>query len=71
MEYLQAEDGSFPLVRVMSEIAGLAVIHTAAELLTNTHKGRGVLLGGISGVPPAKVLILGPVLLLNMLLGQR
>ena len=59
MEYLQAEDGSFPLVRVMSEIAGLAVIHTAAELLTNTHKGSGVLLGGISGVPPAKVLILG------------
>lgn len=59
MEYLQAEDGSFPLVRVMSEIAGLAVIHTAAELLTNSNKGRGVLLGGISGVPPAKVLILG------------
>jgi alanine dehydrogenase len=59
MEYMQAEDGSFPLVRVMSEIAGLAVIHTAAELLTNTNKGRGVLLGGISGVPPAKVLILG------------
>ena len=59
MEYMQAEDGSFPLVRVMSEIAGLAGIHTAAELLTNTNKGRGVLLGGISGVPPAKVLILG------------
>ncbi|MBK7810328.1 MAG: alanine dehydrogenase [Saprospiraceae bacterium] len=59
MEYMQAEDNSFPLVRVMSEIAGLAVIHTAAELLTNTNKGRGVLLGGVSGVPPAKVLILG------------
>lgn len=59
MEYLKSEDGSFPLVRIMSEIAGLAVIHTAAELLCNGNGGRGVLLGGISGVPPAKVLILG------------
>ncbi|MEP7194976.1 MAG: alanine dehydrogenase [Saprospiraceae bacterium] len=59
MEYLQSEDGSFPLVRIMSEIAGLSVIQTAAELLTNNSGGRGVLLGGISGVPPAKVVILG------------
>lgn len=59
MEYLKSEDGSFPLVRIMSEIAGLAVIHTAAELLSSSSGGRGVLLGGISGVPPAKVLILG------------
>ncbi|MEO6191336.1 MAG: alanine dehydrogenase [Saprospiraceae bacterium] len=59
MEYLKSEDGSFPLVRIMSEIAGLAVIHTAAELLSNSKGGSGVLLGGISGVPPAKVLILG------------
>lgn len=59
MEYLKSDDGTFPLVRIMSEIAGLAVIHTAAELLTNTAGGRGVLLGGISGVPPAKVVILG------------
>ena len=43
----------------MSEIAGLAVIHTAAELLSNSKQGKGVLLGGISGVPPAKVVILG------------
>ncbi|MCC6816757.1 MAG: alanine dehydrogenase [Saprospiraceae bacterium] len=59
MEYLKSEDGTFPLVRIMSEIAGLAVIHTAAELLCNHAGGRGVLLGGISGVTPAKVLILG------------
>lgn len=59
MEYLKSEDGSFPLVRMMSEIAGLAVIHTAADLLSNSKGGSGVLLGGISGVPPAKVLILG------------
>ncbi len=59
MEYIKSEDGSFPLVRIMSEIAGFAIMHTAAELLSNTAGGRGVLLGGISGVPPAKVLILG------------
>ncbi|MDQ3143049.1 MAG: alanine dehydrogenase [Bacteroidota bacterium] len=59
MEYLQSDDGSFPIVRIMSEIAGIAVIHTAAELLCNSKHGKGVLLGGISGVPPAKVVILG------------
>jgi alanine dehydrogenase len=59
MEYLQAQDGSYPLVRTMSEIAGITAIQTAAELLCRSDKGRGVLLGGISGVPPAKVVILG------------
>ena len=43
----------------MSEIAGLAVVHTAAELLSDSKNGKGILLGGISGVPPAKVVILG------------
>ena len=59
MEYLQSEDGTFPIVRIMSEIAGMSAMLTAAELLTNTKGGRGVLLGGVSGVPPAKVVILG------------
>jgi alanine dehydrogenase len=59
MEYLQASDGSFPVVRIMSEIAGISAMHTAAELLSNAKGGRGVLLGGVSGVPPAKVVILG------------
>ncbi len=59
MEYLQDKDGSFPVVRIMSEIAGLSAILTAAELLNTTSGGNGVLLGGISGVPPAKVVILG------------
>ncbi len=59
MEYLQSEDGSFPIVRIMSEIAGMVSMLTASEYLTNTSKGRGVLLGGVSGVPPAKVVILG------------
>jgi len=59
MEYLQASDGSFPVVRIMSEIAGISAMHTAAELLSNAKGGRGALLGGVSGVPPAKVVILG------------
>ncbi|MEZ4910740.1 MAG: alanine dehydrogenase [Saprospiraceae bacterium] len=60
MEYLQAEDGTYPIVRVMSEIAGTSAVLTAAEYLNNAMKGgRGVLLGGIAGVPPAKIVILG------------
>ena len=59
MEYLQSEDGSFPIVRIMSEMAGVVALQTAAEYLNNTKGGRGVMLGGVSGVPPAKVVILG------------
>ncbi|MBT8189480.1 MAG: alanine dehydrogenase [Bacteroidia bacterium] len=59
MEYLEGEKGTFPLVRIMSEIAGMASVFTAAELLSYSKGGRGVLLGGVSGVPPAKVVILG------------
>lgn len=56
-EFLQAKDGSLPLMRIMSEIAGYAAIQIAGELLARS--GRSMLLGGITGVPPAKVLILG------------
>ncbi len=59
MEYIQDKSGSFPIVRTLSEIAGISAILTAAELLNNASNGQGVLLGGISGVPPAKVVILG------------
>ncbi|MBL7776164.1 MAG: alanine dehydrogenase [Saprospiraceae bacterium] len=60
MEYIRDDDtGVFPIVRVMSEIAGTSAILIAAELLSNTRGGKGVLLGGIAGVPPAKVIILG------------
>ena len=59
MEYLQAEDHTFPIVRIMSEIAGMTAMITAGNLLYNNNKGRGVLLGGITGVPPAKVVVLG------------
>lgn len=59
LEYIKDEVGSFPVVRIMSEMAGLNAVLTAAELLTNIKGGKGVLLGGISGVPSAKVVILG------------
>ena len=58
-EYLQSDDGTFPIVRIMSEMAGFVAVHTAAEYLNNIRGGRGVMLGGVSGVPPAKVVILG------------
>ncbi|MCC6723855.1 MAG: alanine dehydrogenase [Saprospiraceae bacterium] len=59
MEYIKDENGSFPLVRVMSELAGISVVLTAAELMASTGGGKGVLLGGIAGVPSAKVVVLG------------
>ena len=59
MEYIKDESGYFPIVRIMSEMAGISAMLTAGELLTNTNGGAGVLLGGISGVPSAKVVILG------------
>lgn len=59
MDQMKNRDGSFPIIRVMSEMAGRIAILTASELLSVDGGGRGVLLGGISGVPPAKVVILG------------
>ena len=59
MEYIRDEVGSFPIVRTMSEMAGMSAILIASELLSASRGGKGVLLGGISGVPPATVVILG------------
>lgn len=51
--------GGLPLLKPMSEIAGRMCIHVAAYLLHFANGGNGVLLGGVPGVPPGKVLILG------------
>jgi len=51
--------GGLPLVRAMSEIAGSTVMLIAAELLSSVHDGKGVILGGITGVPPTGVVIIG------------
>jgi|AntRauTorckE5430_2_1112549.scaffolds.fasta_scaffold02901_4 alanine dehydrogenase len=59
MEYIKDESDTFPIVRIMSEMAGISAMLTAAELMATTSGGKGVLLGGISGVPSAKVVILG------------
>jgi alanine dehydrogenase len=58
-ENLKDDSGSYPIVRSMSEIAGSAVLLVAAQYLSSSNHGKGVLLGGISGVPPTKVIILG------------
>ena len=59
MEYIQDDSGGFPIVRTLSELAGLSSILIASELLSSSNRGKGVLLGGISGIPPARVVIIG------------
>ena len=58
-ETVQLPDGRLPLLAPMSEIAGRMAPHVGARLLEKEHGGRGVLMGGVSGVRPAKVLVLG------------
>jgi alanine dehydrogenase len=58
-ENLKDDSGTYPIVRSMSEIAGSAVMLIAAQYLGSANHGKGVLLGGISGIPPTKVIILG------------
>ncbi len=58
-ETVQGQDGSLPLLRPMSEIAGRASVLAGGMCLEAKYGGRGVLLCGASGVPPAKVVILG------------
>ncbi len=58
-ETVQTDDGFLPLLAPMSEIAGRMAPHEGAKYLEETHGGRGVLLGGVAGVPPANVVIIG------------
>src|SRR6478736_4389220 len=58
-EFIEDKVGGMPIVRAMSEIAGSTVMLIAAEYLSTANKGRGIILGGITGVPPTKVVILG------------
>lgn len=58
-EYIKDEDGSYPAVKSLSEIAGTASILIASELMITDKFGKGLLLGNITGVPPTDVLILG------------
>jgi alanine dehydrogenase len=58
-ETVQLPDGRLPLLAPMSEVAGRMAPHVGARLLEKEYGGRGVLMGGVSGVRPAKVLVLG------------
>lgn len=58
-ETVEDKDGSLPLLTPMSEVAGRMAIQQGAKYLEKPIKGRGVLLGGVPGVPPGKVLVLG------------
>lgn len=58
-EIMQNEDGRLPVVIPMSEMAGKLSVQIAGRLLESPNGGRGILLGGIAGIPPAEVVILG------------
>ncbi|MGB5666458.1 MAG: alanine dehydrogenase [Maribacter sp.] len=58
-EFIRDEDGKYPAVRSLSEIAGISSVLIAAELMAATNKGNGLMFGNISGVPPVEVVIIG------------
>lgn len=58
-EFLQDKAGGLPIVNAMSELAGSLVIPMAVEHMSSSNGGRGIILGGITGVPPTRVIILG------------
>lgn len=58
-ETIQLPNGSLPLLTPMSEIAGRMAVQIGAQYLEKSNGGRGILLGGIPGVPPAEVVIIG------------
>lgn len=58
-EYIRDDDGKYPAVRSLSEIAGISSVLIAAELMAATGNGNGLMFGNISGVPPVEVVILG------------
>ena len=58
-ETVEPEDGTLPLLAPMSEVAGRMAPQVGANYLEREHGGRGILLGGVSGVRPAKVIVIG------------
>ncbi len=58
-EYIRDEDGKYPAVRSLSEIAGISSVLIASELMATTNNGNGLMFGNISGVPPVEVVIIG------------
>lgn len=58
-ETIEDEDGTLPLLTPMSEVAGRMAIQEGAKYLERPQEGRGILLSGVPGVPPANIVILG------------
>lgn len=58
-EFIKDEDGSYPAVKALSEIAGTASVLIASELMASGNDCNGLLFGNISGVPPLEVVIIG------------
>jgi alanine dehydrogenase len=58
-DYIRDDEGVFPVVRTMGEIAGTTSILVAGELLSSFSEGKGIMLGGIAGVTPTEVVVIG------------
>lgn len=58
-EFIKDSHGNLPVVRLLSEIAGTTSILLAGELMANTNGGSGILMGGVAGIRPAEVVIIG------------
>jgi alanine dehydrogenase len=58
-EFIMGDDSEFPIVRMMHEITGSMSVQIAAHYLENSSNGQGIMLGGISGIPPSTVVIIG------------
>jgi alanine dehydrogenase len=58
-DYIQDEEGVYPVVRTMGEIAGTTSVIIAAELLSSFQSGKGIMLGGVAGVQPTEVVVIG------------
>ncbi len=58
-EFIRDDDGTYPAVRALSEIAGTASVLISSEIMSNNAEGNGLMFGNISGVPPIEVVILG------------
>jgi alanine dehydrogenase len=59
LEFIEDAESKMPVVTAMAEIAGMLLPQIAGRFLESTHGGRGVLLGGVAGIPASKVLIIG------------
>ena len=58
-EFIRDEEGKFPAIRSLSEIAGISSVLIAAEIMAAPNAGNGLMFGNISGVPPVEVVIIG------------